>query len=162
MQNKTKKTDTTEIKENVEAIKSTEQKAAKSKANGTFLTRKKRTHTEAVPQAEVPKYSFKLLFIVIEHGAAEEVRKILSECGVKLNIICQGKGTANNQIMGLLGLGEPHRDIIISIVEASKAKMIIDKVYNDYSASGVAFAVRLNSIGGMKLIKALQNQDQPK
>lgn len=121
---------------------------------------KKNPPTEAVKpvEPEKPQYSFRLMFIVVPHGNAEDIREILASSDVNFNLICQGIGTANNQLLSLFGLGDSQRDVLISIVESKKINDVIKNVESLYGSSGIIFTVKLNSIGGMKIIKFLQNE----
>lgn len=102
------------------------------------------------------KHSFKMLFIVVRKGRAEEILNTMRGFGVNYYSVCYGSGTADSEILELLGFDDNKKEIIFSIIKTDMAETIIEKVHNDFSGTGVACTVKLNSIGGYNVIKLLE------
>ena len=102
------------------------------------------------------KYSFKLGAAVVEHGRADEVVGILGGSGVNFCTVFIGRGTADSEIMELLGLGDSSKDIVFFIAETEQIPSVLAKIHDGYRGSGVVFTVRLKSIGGRRVIDVLR------
>lgn len=124
--------------------------------------RGKKQSPSAVPQADAAEkssYSFKLLFIIIEEGFADEIADFLHDAGIFFNLILKGTGSASSHVLNLLGLGDTTRSVILSVVETDKTGEVIEQLRDLFKTTGVIFSVRLNSLGGRKLLNYLQGEN---
>ena len=117
---------------------------------------KEKSNTEAAAQKQ--QYSFKLLTAIVEHERAEEITELLGGFGINFNIVFHGKGTANSELMELLGLGDSSKEIVVAVIETEKIPAVLQKIYDAYRAPGVVFTIRLNSIGGRRIIGLLRGE----
>lgn len=118
---------------------------------------KEKSSKKAIVKENI-QYSFKLLVVILEHGNSDEVVEVLKTNNLKMYMVCSGKGTANSQLLGLLGLGDSQRDIIISIIETCNTTNVISNIYQVCQAAGIVFTIRLNSIGGRNCLKLLKGE----
>jgi hypothetical protein len=112
---------------------------------------------EALPLQ--PAYSFKLITVVVPRGEEGAVNEILEAAGADVRMNFYGKGTANSDIMELFGLGDLAKDVITALVETEKASGILTALKEGLDTQGIVFTVRLNSIGGRRLLKILTKEE---
>ncbi|MDY0118707.1 MAG: hypothetical protein RBR80_04055, partial [Bacilli bacterium] len=78
-----------------------------------------------------------------------------------LQIIIFGKGTATSELISLLGLSEPNKDIVLAIIKEEKIDEAFNYIKRRFEISkkhkGVAFSVGLESIIGVSIYKYLSN-----
>ena len=75
-------------------------------------------------------------------------------------MITNGQGTANSQLLELLGL-EPHKAVILSVVREDLVEEIMncleDKFRTVRGGKGISFAVPLSSVIGVNLYQFLSD-----
>ncbi len=71
-------------------------------------------------------------------------------------LLTKGHGTAGQDVLDFLGLGEPKRDLIFSIMTLPRAKKMLywlkAKMLFDIPGNGIAFMVLLDSVAGGKTL----------
>ena len=84
---------------------------------------------------------------------------LYQECGVTVNLLSLGRGTASNEILDYFGLESKEKLVISSIVTLDVwrqiKKELQDKIKIDIPGTGIAFIVPLSSIGGRKQLEFL-------
>ena len=102
----------------------------------------------------------KLLFTVVDRPKAEFYLDILSQFEVNCQLAVGGKGTANSELVNMLGLNN-QKAVILSIVRADMVDRIIscleDKFATIRNGKGIAFAVPLSSVIGVNIYRFLSN-----
>ncbi len=92
----------------------------------------------------------KLLVTIVDRGKGGRIISLCKAEGITCNLIILGHGTANSDILGILGLGETEKDIVMSTVLEGKAAAILKKITNEMqlrkSGKGIAFTIPINSI----------------
>ena len=100
-----------------------------------------------------------IIFSVVQRGLGEEVIHVTKSRGVYVNLICPGRGTATSSILEMLGLGATEKDIILSFVKTDETHEVITaiskKLEFDKPGGGIAFAVPVQSIAGIKVLQYL-------
>ena len=102
----------------------------------------------AVPQNEIPV--LKLLFFIVDWNKANAVTDIFIKEKVHLHFISKGKGTANSEILDLLGIGATEKAVIICLEQDILVPVLLKEVrkklglYNP--GTGIAFTVPLSAI----------------
>lgn len=100
-----------------------------------------------------------IIFSVVQRGLGEEVIHVTKSRGVYVNLICPGRGTATSSILEMFGLGATEKDIILSFVKTDETHEIITaiskKLEFDKPGGGIAFAVPVQSIAGIKVLQYL-------
>ena len=102
----------------------------------------------------------KLLFTVVDRPKAEFYLDFISQFEVNCQMVLSGLGTANSDIIDMLGLNI-HKAVILSVVREDKVDAIMNKLEEKFvtikNGKGVSFAVSLSSVIGVNLYQFLSN-----
>lgn len=92
-----------------------------------------------------------LLHTIVNRSDSKKYEKFFQENKVPITLNSLGKGTATDEIMDLLGIGEPDKSIYFSFLSAYRAKKLLKKMIAvmrlDIPGNGIAFTVPMASIG---------------
>lgn len=92
----------------------------------------------------------KWLVTIVDRGKGEKVAKIYRANQLFIHLAVLGNGTARSEVMDLLGLDEPEKDIVLSLIPESHINEIIHelnvKMQFYRPGSGIAFTVPLSGI----------------
>lgn len=102
----------------------------------------------------------KLLVTVVDRQKGEFYLDVLSQYDVNFQMLVNGKGTANSDLVDLLGLNI-NKAVILSVIREDKTKEIVhcleDKFASVKNGKGIAFAVPLSSVIGVNLYRFMSN-----
>ena len=102
----------------------------------------------------------KLLFTVVDRPKAEFYLDVLSQFEVNCQLVVNGVGTANSELVDMLGLNI-HKAVIISTVREDRVddvmKCLEEKFATIRNGKGIAFAVPLSSVIGVSIYQFLSN-----
>ena len=102
----------------------------------------------------------KLLFTVVDRNKTEFYLDVLSQFEVNFQMVTGGLGTAQSELISMLGLNV-HKSVIISVIREDLTGQIIDCLEEKFetikNGKGVAFAVPLSSVIGVNLYQFLSN-----
>lgn len=102
----------------------------------------------------------KLLITVVDRQKAEFYLDVLSQFEVNMQMVMGGTGTANSEILNLLGLNN-HKAVILSVIREDLTDAIMncldEKFVTIKRGQGVAFAVPLSSVIGVSVYQFLSN-----
>ena len=102
----------------------------------------------------------KLLFTVVNKEKAEFYLDVLSQFEVNFQMVTGGKGTANSDLIELLGLNI-QKAVIISVIREDMVEPVIkcleEKFETIKNGKGIAFAVPLSSVIGVNNYQFLSN-----
>ena len=102
----------------------------------------------------------KLLFTVVDRPKGEFYLDVISQFDVNCQLVMPGLGTANSELVELLGL-EPHKAVILSMVREDMVDTIMNTLEDKFAAirngKGIAFAVPLSSVIGVNLYRFLSD-----
>ena len=105
----------------------------------------------------------KLLFTVVDRPKGEFYLDVISQFDVNCQMVAGGLGTAQSEMLELLGL-EPHKAMILSVVREDNMDTVMncleDKFTTIKNGKGIAFAVPLSSVIGVNLYQFLSNNRQ--
>lgn len=105
----------------------------------------------------------KLLVTVVDRPKGEFYLDVISQFDVNCQMAVGGLGTAQSEIVELLGL-ESHKAVILSVVREDRMDAVMncleDKFATIKNGKGVAFAVPLSSVIGVNLYQFLSNNRQ--
>ncbi len=105
----------------------------------------------------------KLLFTVVDRAKGEFYLDVLSQFEINCQMLTGGKGTANSELVEMLGLNI-HKAVILSIVREDMVdgvmKCLEEKFSTIRNGKGIAFAVPLSSVIGVNLYQFLSNHRQ--
>ena len=105
----------------------------------------------------------KLLFTVVDRAKAEFYLDVLSQYEVNCQMVTGGMGTAQSELINMLGLNI-HKSVIISVVREDMVdpvmKCLEEKFQTIKNGKGIAFAVPLSSVIGVNMYQFLSNNKQ--
>ncbi len=105
----------------------------------------------------------KLLFTVVDRTKSEFYLDVLSQFEVNLQTVVTGSGTANSEVLDMLGLNT-HKAVIISVIREDLTdtilKLLEDKFRTIRNGKGIAFAVPLSSVIGVNIYRFLSNNQK--
>ena len=111
-----------------------------------------------VNEAAIKK--LKLLFTIVDRSKAEFYLDTLSQFEVNCQISTNGLGTAQSEMLNLLGLN-PQKAVLISIIREDRVDEIMKCLENKFATikkgKGIAFAVPLSSVIGVNNYQFLSN-----
>ncbi len=102
----------------------------------------------------------KLLITVVDRPKGEFYVDVISQFDVNYQMVLNGLGTANTELVNMLGLNI-HKAVVLSVVREDLVDPIIscleDKFETIKNGKGVTFAVPLSSVIGVNLYQFLSN-----
>ena len=102
----------------------------------------------------------KLLCTIVDHTKGEFYLDVISQFEVNSQMVVAGLGTANSDLIDMLGLNI-HKSVIFSIVREDKVNAIMQCLEEKFATikkgKGVAFAIPLSSVIGVNLYQFLSN-----
>ena len=102
----------------------------------------------------------KLLFTVVDRPKAEFYLDVLSQFDVNFQMVVGGLGTANSELVELLGL-EPHKAVILSVMRENMVDAAMNCLEEKFATirngKGICFAVPLSSVIGVNLYQFLSD-----
>ena len=96
--------------------------------------------------------NYKLLVSIVPHNSGELISNAAKSAGAGGGTIAMGRGTASNNVLQLLGLGDTSKDITMNIVEQKLEGVVCEKIEQACSTKKAHFGVlfTLNVNGFMK------------
>ena len=105
----------------------------------------------------------KLLFTVVERQKAEFYLDFLSQYEVNCQLVVAGKGTANSEIVDLMGLNN-QKAVLLSVIREDCVDTVMNLLEEKFATirngKGIAFAVPMSSVIGVNLYQFLSNNRQ--
>ena len=105
----------------------------------------------------------KLLFTVVDRPKGEFYLDVLSQFEINCQMLTAGKGTAQSELVSLLGLNL-QKAVILSVVREDLVddvmKTLEEKFETIRNGKGIAFAVPMSSIIGVNMYQFLSNNRQ--
>ena len=102
----------------------------------------------------------KLLFTVVDRPKAEFYLDFISQFEVNCQMVLNGLGTANSELVDLLGLNI-QKAVILSVVREDMVDTVMNRLEQKFqtikNGKGVSFAVPLSSVIGVNLYQFLSN-----
>ena len=102
----------------------------------------------------------KLLFTVVDRQKGEFYLDVISQFDVNCQMVMAGMGTAQSELVELLGLNK-QKAVILSVVREDMVEEVMncleDKFVTIRGGKGIAFAVPLSSVIGVNLYRFLSN-----
>ncbi|MDD3168278.1 MAG: hypothetical protein PHC91_02290 [Eubacteriales bacterium] len=94
----------------------------------------------------------KLLIAFVERGRGDGIVAILRENGVTYNMVSPAYRASGSAIMDCLGLNNPERDMVFSVVTEDKVESILNKIMYKYDmeqpGNGVAITIPITGVSG--------------
>ena len=86
-----------------------------------------------------------LLIAVLQKGEGERIMKTMRDAGATGGTICYARGTASNNILSVLGLGESRREVIFSLLDEPVLDNVLNSCIEKKSRNGIVFIMDANS-----------------
>ena len=92
---------------------------------------------------------YKLIISIVPHNCGEIITNAAVEAGATGGTILMGSGTAKNNLLQLLGLGETSKDIAFILTKTEQTLQIIEKIKEISNSKknhfGILFSVNVNT-----------------
>ena len=102
----------------------------------------------------------KMVITVVDRSKAEFYMDVLSEFEVNCQMFTGGIGTANSELVDLLGLNI-QKAVLLSIAREDRVEQIMTCLDNKFATikngKGIAFAVPMSSVIGVNMYQFLSN-----
>lgn len=99
-----------------------------------------------------PVKRIKLLVAVVDRGKGDDVVEILRESGVTYNMVSPAYCASGSEIMDYLGLTNPERDMVFSVITEDKVEGVLNKLLYklnlDEPGNGFAFTIPITGVSG--------------
>lgn len=119
--------------------------------------------TNTINESAIKK--LKLVITVVDRAKAEFYLDIFSQFEVNFQTVTGGKGTADSEIVEMLGLNI-HKAVIMSVVREDMVdpimKCLEEKFKTIRNGKGIAIAVPLTGVIGVNMYRFLSNNKQGK
>jgi nitrogen regulatory protein PII len=106
----------------------------------------------------------KLILLIVEWDKAEAVSQVIEEGACPLVFITKGSGTAQSDVLDLLGVGATDKAVLLCVAESSKTPLLIKAVRHVMGSktvgAGIALTVPLTGINAL-LMKVFLEDDIP-
>jgi hypothetical protein len=114
----------------------------------------KRPGTQQVPLPEAPLRpgipELKLIFFIIDWNRTQVISSVFEEEKVRFHFISKGRGTANSEILDLLGIGASEKAVVLCLEQAVMVPVLLKEVRKQLGfhnpGAGIAFTVPLSGI----------------
>ena len=87
----------------------------------------------------------KLITCIVNRGDGETVTELCAREGISCSVVLRGRGTADNAMLTMLGLGESEKDIVMLTVGQSRQAEIMEKLavtlHLNERGKGIAFSI---------------------
>jgi nitrogen regulatory protein PII len=99
-----------------------------------------------------PLKRIKLLIAIVDRGKGDDVVEVLKESGVTYNLVSPAYRAAGSELMDYLGLTNPERDMVLSVVTEDKVEGVLKKILYkldlDVPGNGLAFTIPITGVSG--------------
>ena len=103
----------------------------------------------------------KMLITVVDRSKALFYVDLLEQFEVNVQMVMYGRGTANSEMLNLLGIAESDKAVIMSYIREDKVKEALDtlneKFHKVKNGKGIAYTISLDSIIGVSMYQLLSN-----
>lgn len=103
----------------------------------------------------------KILITIVDRSKTLLYLDLLEQFEVNVQTVLYGKGTANSQMLSILGLDESDKSAIISFIREDRIKDALESLNEKFNTvkngKGVAYTIPLDSIIGVSAYQLLSN-----
>ena len=128
----------------------------------TKKTTKSTTRRKNSPKKEVSNVKkIKMLVTVVDRSKTLFYIDLLEQFEVNIQMVLYGKGTANSDMLNLLGLAETDKSVILSYINEDRVKEALETLSYKFqtvkNGKGIAYTISLDSIVGVSMYQLLVN-----
>ena len=102
-----------------------------------------------------------LLVTVVNRKKAEFYADFLQEFEVNMQLSFAAEGTANTEMLNLLGLSDSEKSVIFSIIKEDRAKEALTALEEKFTSikngKGIAFTIPMTDVIGVAIYQFLAN-----
>ncbi len=110
--------------------------------------------------SEAPQ-KLKLLVTIVGRNKAEFYMDLLQSMNVNFQLAMVGQGTANREMLNLLGLSDSDKTVIFSTVREDRAKQTLalldEKFRTVRGGKGIAYTIPMTSVVGVAIYQFLSD-----
>lgn len=125
-----------------------------------ILKKNKEKKTAKVPQTEEFK-KLSLYVTIVNKGQSTPVLKIFERAGVTTQFIQIGRGTAQKQVLDILGIADNSKELVFSFIKKESIPDAKTELEAFFAANrknrGIGFSIPLTSLIGRKVYQFLAN-----
>ncbi|MBQ8816645.1 MAG: hypothetical protein IJZ84_05125 [Lachnospiraceae bacterium] len=103
----------------------------------------------------------KLLVTIVNRSKETYYIDLLEQFEVNMQVVLYGSGTANSEMLNMLGLAETEKAIILSCVREDRVEEIKhaldEKFHKIRNGKGIAYTIPLQSVVGVAIYQFLSN-----
>lgn len=121
-------------------------------------------YTKKTKNSSIKK--LKVLITIVNRSKDLFYLDLLEQYEVNMQMVLYGNGTANTEMLGLLGLVETEKAVILSIVREDKIKEISEVLKEKFNkvkdGKGIAYTIPMKSLIGVSIYQFLANNQTKK
>ena len=121
-----------------------------------FLKRKQeKKKSESTPE------KLEMMITIVERGKSDKFIDIFQQYNVNVSMVVLGKGTAPTELLNLLGIAEPSKDVILSLILEKNIMPLYEEIQNllKIEGKGVSLTIPLTSMVGITMYKFLSHEN---
>lgn len=113
------------------------------------------------PKKNTGVKKLKILITVVNRSKALFYMDLIEQYEVNMQMVLYGQGTANSEMLNLLGLAETDKAVIVSVIREDKTKDILETLAEKFmkvkNGKGIAYTIPMKSIIGVSVYQFLSN-----
>lgn len=122
----------------------------------------KPTRRAPQPKKQLAPQKLKLLVTVVNRAKGEFYLDLLQSFEVNMQLSLAANGTANTEMMNMLGLTDSEKTVIFSVIRDDMVKgalsMLEEKFRTIKNGKGIAYTVPMSSVIGVAIYQFLCNK----
>ena len=103
----------------------------------------------------------KLLVTVVNKSKSLYYLDLFEEFEINMQMVLLGRGTADSEMLNLLGSIESDKAVILSVVKESKVKDVLETLKEKFlkvkNGKGIAYTIPMQSVIGVSIYQFLSN-----
>ena len=103
----------------------------------------------------------KVYVVIVNHGQGRAISSLLQKCGSPAQYIMMGTGTANRQVLDILGIEDNEKDVIFSLIKEDLIPDTKNELEAYFASSkknkGIGFTIKMTGIIGVKFYRFIAN-----
>ncbi len=124
-------------------------------------TSQKQTKKKVSNRNKVETNRLKLLVTIVNRSKAEFYMDVIQNYEANMQIACQARGTATENMRKLLGLVDVDKTVIFSVIKESRVQDIMYQLEKRFrtvkNGGGIAYTIPMSSIIGVAVYAFLSN-----
>lgn len=124
----------------------------------------KTTRRAPGPKKPLAPQKLKLLITVVNRAKAEFYMDLLQSFEINMQLSMAASGTANTEMMNMLGLTDSEKTVIFSVIRDDRIKVALatleEKFRTIKNGKGIAYTVPMTSVIGVAIYQFLCNNSK--